>query len=189
LVREYRASVTFVSTCQGRPEYRFDDSVVAAETAATLPSDVLRLVTVDQESRSPYELQEFLTCFDLAIATRMHMAILSLNAGTPVLPIAYEFKTRELFRVLEMEEWCLDIDKLTPSLLSGAVGGFIESLPSLTPPLMRRVGILREECSQTAKVVREAYEKRPARTTNPANRERGGRSDDERPGTAARVGS
>ena len=34
--------------------------------------------------------------FDFVVATRMHMMILSLCVGTPVLPIAYEFKTKEL---------------------------------------------------------------------------------------------
>lgn len=52
--------------------------------------------------------------FDLCIGTRMHMCILSLISGTPVLPIAYEFKTQELFGEIGLKEWVTDIEVIEP---------------------------------------------------------------------------
>jgi colanic acid/amylovoran biosynthesis protein len=50
--------------------------------------------------------------FDFAISTRMHMAILGLCAGLPVLPVAYEFKTTELYKALGQAEWVTDISAI-----------------------------------------------------------------------------
>jgi colanic acid/amylovoran biosynthesis protein len=112
LVRHHGADLTFISTCQGRDEYEHDDSRLAKKIAELLPEDVLRHVVVDHAFHAPEELRDILERYDLVIATRMHMAILSLCAGTPVIPIAYEFKTKELFANMGLGEWVLDIDTL-----------------------------------------------------------------------------
>jgi len=142
LVRTENAEVTFISTCQGAPEYRYDDSAVASEIAETLPEDVRSKVMVDNEFHAPERLKEILGKFDLVIATRMHMAILSMCAGTPVLPIAYEFKTKELFDGLELGEWVLDIDTLEPGRSVRTLSEFIVSLDRIrdmmAPHILRR---------------------------------------------------
>ena len=81
--------------------------------------------------------------FDLSVATRMHAGILALIAGTPVLPIAYEFKTHELFARLGMAEWVQDIESVTGASLRSALDGFVEALPSLEGPLFE--GVAREQ--------------------------------------------
>jgi colanic acid/amylovoran biosynthesis protein len=100
LVSKHDARVVFISTCQGIPEYGYDDARVAQEIVSLLPEAVRRRVEVDASFHRPEELIERMAGFDLAVATRMHMAILALVAGTPVVPVAYEFKTRELFQRL-----------------------------------------------------------------------------------------
>ena len=112
LVTERGAEVTFLSTCQGIPEYHFDDSRVAQEIMDTLDQGIRSNVTVDGRFRRTDELLAHLGQFDAAIATRMHMAILCLCKGVPVLPIAYEQKTVELFRDLDLEEWVTSIETI-----------------------------------------------------------------------------
>jgi colanic acid/amylovoran biosynthesis protein len=112
LARRKNAQITFVSTCQGVPKYRYDDSAVAAEIAAGLPADVASSVNVDRDFHTVEQLVTTLKGFDFVIATRMHMAILSLCAGTPVLPISYEFKTTQLFAGLGQSEWLTDISHI-----------------------------------------------------------------------------
>jgi colanic acid/amylovoran biosynthesis protein len=58
---------------------------------------------------------------DVVLATRMHMAILALTAGTPVVAIAYEFKTRELFRRMGLEHYVLDIESVDADALTNSV--------------------------------------------------------------------
>lgn len=112
LVRGRNAEVVFLSTCQGIPEYLYDDSLIADRIRDRLDSDVRRDVKVDHEFQSPAALMEALRDFDFAISTRMHMAILGLCSGLPVLPIAYEFKTTELYRALGQSEWVTDISTI-----------------------------------------------------------------------------
>ena len=89
--------VVFVSSCQGDENYWTDDSEEAEVIAGGLPEAVRARVTVDREFRTPAELTAILGEFAFVIATRMHVAIMAVIADTPVLPIAYEFKTRDVF--------------------------------------------------------------------------------------------
>lgn len=111
LVNDHGAEVTFLSTCQGISEYWTDDSATALQITDGLSADTKRSVTVDRAFRQPVELVDVYRTFDAVVATRMHAGILALCAGTPVLPIAYEFKTRELFRGMGLGEWVVDIEE------------------------------------------------------------------------------
>jgi colanic acid/amylovoran biosynthesis protein len=130
LVRRHGARVVFLSTCQGVPAYWTDDSSIARRIVDGLPADVTAAVTVDDGYHDPRELREKLAGFDLAISTRMHFAILALGAGVPVLPVAYEFKTVELFRRLGMRAHTLDIDTVEPHVAAAAVDRFVAALPA-----------------------------------------------------------
>lgn len=113
VVRDYGKAVTFVSTCQGVPEYHHDDSELAKMIVAGLDPDIARHVTVDRDFRTPDQLMAFMKDFEFVIATRMHMMIMSLCVGTPVLPIAYEFKTIELSKRIGVLDILLDIDTIS----------------------------------------------------------------------------
>jgi colanic acid/amylovoran biosynthesis protein len=114
LVRDHGKQVTFVSTCQGVPEYAHDDSRTARAIIAELDADVATHVDVDGGFHTPEQLMELVKGFDFVVATRMHMMIMSLCVGVPVLPIAYEFKTRELAKRVGLADLLLDIDTVTP---------------------------------------------------------------------------
>ena len=122
LVRDMGATVTFLSSCQGIPEYWTDDSRAATGVVAVLDPEVARKVRIDSQFREPSALMGALGEFDLVIATRMHVAILSLCAGVPVVPIAYEFKTKQLFDSLGLQALVTDIETLTADGLRDRVG-------------------------------------------------------------------
>lgn len=118
LVLRHSAKVTFISTCQGTPEYWADDGLVAAGIAARLPKQVAEHVVCDRGFHRTAYLLDHLRQQDFVVSTRLHFAILSLCAGTPVLPIAYEFKTSELFERLGLGALTLDIETVTaPKLI------------------------------------------------------------------------
>jgi len=114
LIGQHGAMVTFISTCQGAPEYWTDDARTADEIVKRLPSAIRPHALVDRHFRRPVEMIARLKEFDLTIATRMHAAILSLCAGTPVLPISYEFKTTELFRRFGLGDAVIEIEHIDP---------------------------------------------------------------------------
>jgi len=124
LVREANVEVVFISSCQGIPEYRTDDAVVADGIVRQLPTDVAAHVRVDHEFRQPEELIKAFASFRLVIATRMHAAILAIASGTPVVAIAYEFKTEELFKGM-------GLDDLVHSIHDISGRGLVDSVQSI----------------------------------------------------------
>jgi len=158
LVRDHGAEVVFVSTCQGNPAYRYDDAAVAAAIAKTLPDDVRARVAVDSDYHRPEEMLDLLGGFDLVLATRMHVAILALSAGVPVLPIAYEFKTQALFDRLGVGEWVQDIEQVRPDTLPVVADRFIERLPTVRANLFERVEAQRAEAMASGEWVREVVQ-------------------------------
>jgi colanic acid/amylovoran biosynthesis protein len=128
LVRDHAKEVTFVSTCQGVPEYAHDDARTARAIVAELDPDIAKHVSVDASFHTPDQLMALVKGCDFVVATRMHMMIMSLCVGTPVLPIAYEFKTKEVAKRIGVADLLLDIDTVTPSEAAEKLGGFIGSL-------------------------------------------------------------
>jgi colanic acid/amylovoran biosynthesis protein len=139
LVENFGCEVVFVSTCQGIPEYAAKDSEVAEEIARKLSPKAAAKTRVDRGFHSPYELQKMISGFDLVIATRMHMAILALTAGVPVLPIAYEFKTTELFNRLGMAKWVVTIEGVRSTSLIDTLADYLQSLPATRAGLFAAV--------------------------------------------------
>jgi colanic acid/amylovoran biosynthesis protein len=135
--------VVLASSCQGIPEY-VDDSVVAAAIADRLSVETRGAVTVDRAQRRPEELMSLLAQAQLAVCTRMHMAILSLNVGTPAVAVAYEFKSRELFEALGMPERVVDFAAIDGDALASAIAATLEN-PALPPA----VAAMRNEARRT----------------------------------------
>lgn len=136
-------TVVFLSTCQGVPTYT-DDSVEARLIASRIAEDCQHGVRVDGEHRRAEALIEEVRGVDVVVATRMHMAILSLMAQRPVLPIAYEFKTEELFRGLGEPGLAIPLQDVDPQVLVDAYDAFIARLPQLQATLQRGVQAQRQ---------------------------------------------
>ncbi|MCK6068100.1 MULTISPECIES: polysaccharide pyruvyl transferase family protein [Microbacterium] len=94
-----------VSTCQGVEGYTIDDSATARNMFQGLS------VEINSGFHTPGELMKLIRSADLVIATRMHMAIMSLISSTPVLALAYETKTLELFKSLAMPHCAVAIEE------------------------------------------------------------------------------
>ena len=128
LVRDQGKEVTFLSTCQGVPEYAHDDSKAAKAIVAELDPEIASHVSVDASFHTPEQLMALVKGFDFVVATRMHMMIMSLCVGTPVLPIAYEFKTKEVAKRIGVSDVLLDIDTVTVGEAGEKLATFIQNL-------------------------------------------------------------
>jgi len=153
IVERYGAEVTFLSTCQGMGEYWTDDSRVAKSIAAHLPEDVRSHVEVDSGFHSPRVLLDRYREFDLVVATRMHAAILSLCAGVPVMPVAYEFKTTELFSSLGLGEFVQQIDTITGERLCRSFDRFVTERPAIQTTLAERIAEARRSALSAGRYV------------------------------------
>jgi colanic acid/amylovoran biosynthesis protein len=139
LVNVRKAEVVFLSTCQGIAEYQYDDSQVAQIIWNELDEDVRAHVSVDNSFNDPESLMKKVRTFDFVISTRMHMAILSMGVGVPVLPISYEFKTTELYSGIEQSRWVTDISEIDPARFSDTVLAFAENLSDFRATAMPRI--------------------------------------------------
>lgn len=158
LVEKHNAEITYLSTCQGMPEYWTDDSKLAQSIVDLLPDNIRTSVSVDSSFHNPLVLAQKLKDYDLVIATRMHMAILALAGGTPVVPIAYEFKMKELFERLGQECWVLDIETISGDALITNVNEFLEALPQIRETLFTAVQREIENAAASGLVVKQAFE-------------------------------
>ena len=159
LVSTHDASLVFISTCQGVPEYWTDDSRVAQDICCLLPNELRRRVTIDTAFHDPRDLAEKLRGFDFAITTRMHAAMLSMVAGTPVLPIAYEFKTNELFASMGLAEWVSDIETIREDDFVRLMGRFIERLPQVGAATVAAVKRQQEALEETTRLLGQALQR------------------------------
>jgi colanic acid/amylovoran biosynthesis protein len=145
LVEQRDADVVFVSTCQGRPEYWLDDSRTAEEVVALLPPHVRARCSVNSDAMDPDALVRYLGTFDALLSTRLHGAILGVCAGVPTAAIAYEYKTREVWKQLDLERWVLDIDDLDADALSTLVIRLLDERLDVAGVLAEAVPRLRAE--------------------------------------------
>jgi colanic acid/amylovoran biosynthesis protein len=151
---EVGASVTFLSTCQGQPAYRTDDARYARRIVEE-ELDGVPAVRVDGGFRTPGELVDELARYRMVIATRMHFAILALCAGVPVAPIAYEFKTAELFEGLGWGERVVALEGITPERLVAAVEHAYASAESDRARVAELLPALRDGALEPARVIRD----------------------------------
>ncbi|MER9234963.1 polysaccharide pyruvyl transferase family protein [Mesorhizobium sp. M0622] len=157
LVEEVGAEVTFISTCQGIPEYRFNDSNTARDVWMYLPDHVRNSVVIDSQFRDTETLLRKIDEFDGAICTRMHMCILSLCRGVPVLPICYERKTADLFRSLDLEEYVTFIDKIEPDSFRNLVERWWQNQESITERSWRGTLALRDSALSTVGILKNRF--------------------------------
>ena len=153
-------AVTFLSTCQGQPAYRTDDSRYARRIVEEELAGVGG-VRVDEAFRTPDELIDDLGRYHMVIATRMHFAILALCAGVPVAPIAYEFKTAELFEGLGWGDRVVDLETITPDRLLASVDDTLDAADRDRIRIAELLPGLREGALRPARVIREDLEASP----------------------------
>lgn len=122
VLEERGLPVRALSTCQGVPSYGQDDSIVARDFFSGSSG-----VRVDGEFHDPYELLDELAGAKIVIATRMHFAILALISRVPVVAIAYEFKTIELFKSLGLGDYCIEIENVTPEWICERVNRLLDA--------------------------------------------------------------
>jgi colanic acid/amylovoran biosynthesis protein len=86
-----------------------DDITVAQRIADTAGADAN--VHVDlAESGDVTELREHFRSVSVVVGTRLHSCIVAMLAGTPAIGLAYQPKSLGTFRLLNLEEYCLDVE-------------------------------------------------------------------------------
>lgn len=150
------AEIVFISTCQGIAAYD-DDSLLAEKIVREAGLGGHHRVRVSQEFIRFDRLQQVLAGFDMAVCTRLHVAILCLLGGVPVVPVAYEFKSRELFAALGLSQYIQDIGAIYPEGLIGAVDELRRDLVGIRRAFAPKVINMCRRAKVSGVLLRHAY--------------------------------
>lgn len=150
--------ITFISTCQGVAEYT-DDSIEADLVLNYIPQEYRSNIHITRDYIPFDKICKQLEDFDFLIGTRLHMTILSLISNTPVLPIAYEMKMKELFSKINLNEWVIDIETITPEEMNSKVNLFIQEYPEIKSKLSSKIIELKNEAINAAFLLKDTLDK------------------------------
>jgi len=132
-----------------------DDRVMARRVLAQMPLDSnVQLVEMQTDASL---LKAAYGQMDLFIATRMHSGIFAVTMGVPTLFIGYLHKTRGLVEMLDMEEWLLDIAKVTEGSLWDKLEALWLEREQVRSKLSSVVPILQCQAAQAAARIAENF--------------------------------
>lgn len=115
LVQAEKFSVSLFVQCYG-PSYDQNDEIVTTSLYNKLKAISPRIALLSGYKDS-ISLIEDLSRMDILVATRMHTAIFGLINCLPTLLIGYQPKSEGLFKLFEIQEFYIDIEKLNFSFL------------------------------------------------------------------------
>lgn len=99
--------VLFVSTCTGIDGYNNDDRMLALQLSGQLTRQ--DRVTVEMRELNDIEIGLLLRQCAFTIATRLHSAIIAMNAGSIAIALSYEHKTPGILASLALPELCVEL--------------------------------------------------------------------------------
>lgn len=158
LVTEEEMDVLFASTCTDLDGYHTDDRVCAAEVVTLLSPPVREKVVILQGDYSAAELAAVYGEMRLHVGTRLHSNILAVLAGTPVVGVAYEFKTTEIFDTLGLGDFVVPIEGLDKETLVGIVKDALSEEGDTRARLPRAIGRMRVLAREMAREVNRVWE-------------------------------
>lgn len=137
----YPSRIVFVSTCQGIPEYNLHDDEEADVIWSMLPEATKMRASVDHRFRRSGDLMDLFSKSELVIATRLHASILALCARVPVIPIAYEHKTHEVFSRVAPNIFVSDYDTIDADVIYAEVKRVKEGRSRLLKEIERNLAL------------------------------------------------
>ncbi|MCF8364473.1 MAG: polysaccharide pyruvyl transferase family protein [Bacteroidales bacterium] len=155
LIKKYNCKITFLSTCQGNAEYK-DDSVVAMDIVSQIDPAFTMNINVDRNFYSLDALIQKFANFDVFIGTRMHSIIFNFLNLTPCLGIVYEFKTRELFKRIGLENLLFDMHSPDYEKLLETASYLFENKEKIHSTLQQKIPALVGMASKNIEIIKNA---------------------------------
>jgi colanic acid/amylovoran biosynthesis protein len=151
----------FVTTHAGRailfaqvqgPTQAEDDREPARRVLARLEDLADQVVLIDRRVTPPV-LKATYGQMDLFLGTRLHSNIFALTEGVPVLAIGYQYKTRGVLRLLNLEEWVLDIEAAHREALLPLLHKAWAERENIRAHLQKALPVVREQASRAGALV------------------------------------
>ena len=105
----------------------------------------------------PREIKYLYSKMDLFIGTRMHSNIFSLSNKIPTVAINYEHKTKGIMKMLELYEYVIDINEITPDSLIEKVDLCIKNKTSIINKLNLIIPKIIIKAQEPSKYINNLY--------------------------------
>lgn len=152
LIEEYGITIVFLSTCTDLGGYRIDDRLTAEEVKNMMKNKtnaiIMRSELTTEEIKGIYGLMK------MHVGTRMHSNIFALSMSTPVLTIAYEFKTSELMKELNLEEYVIDINNIDLNTMKDKLDKCWRNKETLSNILPEKIDKLKKSANNNIELIK-----------------------------------
>ena len=155
LVDQTAADIVFMSTCQGESGYAYRDDEVASEIRERMRHKDHAII--DRSFNTPENFMEKAAGLDIVLGTRMHACILAMLAGVPSVNVEYEFKSRELYNRLALEDLIVDILDFKAEELAAKTVAVLTDQDSARRRVVAGVDALRQENAAVAEYMRRRF--------------------------------
>lgn len=153
LIRQKDMNILFASTCTSLAGYNNDDRVMAARVAKRMEEkDSAQILSGEY---TPQELVDIYARMDLHIGMRMHSNILAMMAETPVVAIEYQFKTKGLMKMFDIEDYLIDINDVDYESLRNIVEKGLEDTDYIERSIQRNLPEIKAQSEKSAKIIKK----------------------------------
>lgn len=119
--------VLVISTCTGMDRYQNDDRMQALRLHSML--QYTPDVHVEMRELNDIELGQVLAQCELLIGTRLHSAIIAMNAGCPAIALNYEHKSAGMMQDMGFADRGMDLRQLLDGQLEAKVLQILQTAP------------------------------------------------------------
>jgi colanic acid/amylovoran biosynthesis protein len=146
--------ICFISTCQGRPIYHFDDAEFARGLTRDFAGLAGKRIHICSHPFLPRSLPFVINkCADLVMSMRMHFIIYSIMGGVPFVALAYERKSMELAKQVGTQSLCHDLANLRAEDLNKSLASAMEQLANLRTTVHDAYLRLRDRSMENARIL------------------------------------
>ena len=130
-----------------------DDAEVALKIKNQLSEDCKDKFVIMRDDLSPVEIKALIGNFDYFIGTRMHSNIFATSMKVPTIAIAYEKKTNGIMHTVSLDDYILEMDKLTLKDLRKKVMLQKDNKLKIEKNLAKKINDIRKEIIEKLTVV------------------------------------
>lgn len=112
--------------------------------------------TVVNDEPDHHQIKALYSNLDILLGTRFHSVIFSLTSLVPVLAIEYEHKTSGIMHDLNLEDWVVKIEDVTPHTLTKQLQELVEAQNSYRQHLKRQLPVYLLRARQTIELLEKA---------------------------------
>lgn len=147
-VNEYQGKAILFSQVRGPS--KIEDDFIPAERVKNMLDDLGSQVVLIEQELSPETLKAAYGQVDLFIGSRLHSNIFALSEDVPAIMIQYQYKTRGIAQMLDLERWVIEIERVTEPALTHLLQNLWEERQAVQEHLQTVMPAILHQTSQVA---------------------------------------